>query len=382
MAHVTVEREVGGRMMKFETGKIGRQASGCVVASYGETTVLVAAMRSGPRPGFDFFPLQCDYREKLPASGKFPGGFRKREGPPSEKEILTMRMMDRPVRPLFPDGYRDEVQVQAWVMSHDGQTDADMIACTACSAAINLTDAPFQGPVATVRVGRVEADSGPTFVLNPTHAQMEFSDIDLVLSGHVDGINMIEIGAAEATEADVMAAIKFGLEEGIKPLLEMQDELRRKSGAPEIVQGDLQLPPDDVMDQVRGLVEDEMTRVRQIRGKMERQDAIKALKEKMLEEHFALDPDAATYGAYLAAEKRRHHAGEAFRRVEKKIAHMLLAEKGIRADGRKFKEIRPLMMEAGVFDRTHGSALFQRGETQTFATCALGTHPVNKAASG
>ena len=207
MPYACVEREIGGRTLKFETGKVAKLASGAVIATFADTTVLATAMRADPRPGLDFFPLQCDYREKLTAAGKFPGGFRKREGPPNEKEILTMRMMDRPIRPLFPDGFIDEIQLQCWTMSHDGQNDADVLACSAASAALCLTDAPFQGPVATVRVGRIVTDDGEQFVLNPTHAQMEFSDLDMILSGHSDGINMIEIGAAEVPDADIVAAI-------------------------------------------------------------------------------------------------------------------------------------------------------------------------------
>ncbi|MGH7292976.1 MAG: polyribonucleotide nucleotidyltransferase, partial [Myxococcota bacterium] len=181
---MSVEREIAGRLFKIETGKIAKLANAAVMLSYAESTVLGTAMRGGPRPGQDFFPLQCDFREKLGAGGKFPGGFRKREGAPSEKEILTMRLMDRPVRPLFPEGFIDEVQIQCWVMSHDGQNDADVLAGNAASAALVLTDLPFAGPVATVRVGRVPtSDDAMTLVLFPTHAQMEYSDLDLVLSG-------------------------------------------------------------------------------------------------------------------------------------------------------------------------------------------------------
>ncbi|UCD76045.1 MAG: polyribonucleotide nucleotidyltransferase, partial [Phycisphaerales bacterium] len=165
---IIVERQIGGRLMRLETGKVARLASGAVMASFADSTVLATAMRADPRPGLDFFPLQCDYREKLGAGGRFPGGFRKREGPPNEKEILTMRMMDRPIRPLFPDGFIEEIQIQAWTMSHDGQNDTDVLACTAASAALCLTDAPFEGPVATVRVGRIQTEEGDTFVLNPT----------------------------------------------------------------------------------------------------------------------------------------------------------------------------------------------------------------------
>ncbi|MCH7847207.1 MAG: polyribonucleotide nucleotidyltransferase [Planctomycetes bacterium] len=372
MAYVCVEREIGGRTFKIETGKVARLASGAVMATYADTTVLTTAMRADPRPGLDFFPLQCDYREKLGAGGKFPGGFRKREGPPNEKEILTMRMMDRPIRPLFPDGFIDEVQIQAWVLSHDGQNDADMVACTAASAALCLTDAPFQGPVATVRVGRIITDDGEKFIINPTHAQMEFSDLDLVLSGHADGLNMIEIGAAEVPEADVLEAIRMGYEEGIKPLLEMQQELMEKVGATDKVVGELRVPPDDVVEQVKNLAGDEMAKLRQIHSKQERNDAIDALRDRMIEENFAI-PEGVAYSEHLAAEKRQSHAKEAFRKLEKKTAHRLIAENGTRADGRAATEIRPLEMEVGLLPRTHGSAFFQRGETQSIVTCVLGT---------
>jgi polyribonucleotide nucleotidyltransferase len=354
MTHLFVERKIGGRTFRLETGKVARLASGAVIATYAESTILATAMRADPRPGLDYFPLQCDYREKLGAGGKFPGGFRKREGPPNEKEILTMRMMDRPIRPLFPDGFIDEVQIQAWTMSHDGQNDTDVLACCAASAALSLTDAPFEGPVATVRVGRMVTEEGEQFVLNPTHAQMEFSDLDLVLSGHDDGVNMIEVGAAEVPDADMLAAIKFGYEEGIKPILEMQRELMEKAGAAEKDAGELCL------------------QARQIPGKQERADAIDALREKVLEEHFAL-PETGSYPDYKAAEERVEQAREAFRRLEKKAARQLITEKGIRADGRALTEVRRIDIEVGVFARTHGSAFFQRGETQSMSICALGT---------
>ena len=369
---ISVERKIGGRTLKFETGKIAKLASGAVMATYGETTVMATAMRADPRPGLDFFPLQCDYREKLGAGGKFPGGFRKREGPPGEKEILTMRMIDRPIRPLFPDGFIDEIQIQCWVMSHDGQDDADVLACTAGSAALSLTDAPFEGPVATVRVGRIVTDEGEQFVLNPTHAQMEFSDLDLVLSGHVDGINMIEVGAAEMTEADMLKAIRFGYDEGIAPIVEMLQELTKKAGTEKKNPGELRLPAEAVVAEVRELVEKELTELRKVPGKSDRGDAIEALRDRMLKEHFAI-PEGIPYSEHVVAEKRQADAKEAYRRLEKKVAHSLLAESGIRADGRGLTDIRPIEIEVGLLPRAHGSALFQRGETQSLVICALGT---------
>lgn len=372
MTYVSVEREIGGRVLKFETGKIAKLATGAVMASYGESTVLCTAMRADPRPGLDFFPLQCDYREKLGAGGKFPGGFRKREGAPNEKEILTMRMMDRPIRPLFPDGFIDEIQLQAWVMSHDGQNDTDVLACTAASASLMITDAPFEGPVATVRVGRIITDDGEQFVLNPTHAQLEFSDLDMVLSGHKDGINMIEVGAAEVADADVLEAMKFGYEHGIKPILELQVEFMEKAGKTEKRVGELAYPADDIVAKVREVCEAPLTEARKIKAKHERGDAVDAIRKALLEEHFTI-PEGLSYSEHLKAEQRRNDAKEAFRRLEKKVCQKLIKEQGIRADGRDFTTIRPLEMEVGILARTHGSALFQRGETQSIVTCTLGT---------
>ena len=372
LTHAFVERQIGGRTLRLETGKVARLASGAVVLTYADTVLLATAVRADPRPGIDFFPLTCDYREKTGAAGKFPGGFRKREGQPSEKEILTMRMMDRPIRPLFPEGFMDEIQLQAWVMSHDGQNDADVLACTAASAALNLTDAPYQGPVATVRVGRIMTEQGSQFVLNPTQAQMDYSDLDLVLSGHADGINMIEVGAAEVTEDVILGAIKFGSEEGIKPLLAMMQELRQKANAPAVRGGACFTPSEAVMALVKQKAYDRMVEARKIHGKSARNDAVDALKKETLDTHFAI-PAGVPYSDHLAAETRRKEAKEALRILEKKVCHSLIGQKGIRADGRPLKQIRPLDMSVSVFPRTHGSAFFQRGETQSLVTCTLGT---------
>ncbi|MGI9012809.1 MAG: polyribonucleotide nucleotidyltransferase [Phycisphaerales bacterium] len=372
MAYVSVEREIAGRIYRLETGKVAKLASGAVVASHGDTHVLCAAMRAEPRPGLDFFPLQCDYREKTSAGGSFPGGFRKREGAPNEKEILTMRLIDRPIRPLFPDGFVDEVQLQCWVMSHDGQNDADVIACTGAAAALSLTDAPFEGPVATVRIGHIETEQGMSFVLNPTVAQLEFSDLDLVLSGHKDGINMIEVGAAEVDEEVVLNAIRFGYEEGIKPLLELIGELRQKFNAPEQRVGSLSLPDEDVAEMIRTHAEPRLTELRQIKGKHDRSEQVKALRDEVLDNYFAI-PEGVPYSEHARAESRRAMAKEAFRNLEKKVTRKLIVGSGIRADGRGFDDIRPLEMEVSVYPRTHGSSLFQRGETQSLVSCTLGS---------
>ena len=372
MAVTVVEKVIGGRTLRFETGRVAKLASGAVIASYADTWVLATCVRANPRAGIDFFPLTCDYREKTGAAGKFPGGFRKREGQPNEKEVLTMRMMDRPIRPLFPEGFCDEIQLQAWVMSHDGQNDSDVLACTAASAALYITDAPYLGPVATVRVARVITEQGERFVINPTQAQMEFSDLDLVLSGHKDGVNMIEVGAAEVSEATMVAAIKFGLEEGIKPILELMEELRAKCGAPAVRMGELNTPSDEVMKKVKEAAYDRLLEARKIKGKKERNDAVDAIKGDVVKTHFSI-PAGIPYSDHMEAEKKQKQAKEALRLLEKKITHYLVAQHSIRADGRKLNQIRDLDMSVALFPRTHGSAFFQRGETQSLVTCTLGT---------
>ncbi|MCB9844552.1 MAG: polyribonucleotide nucleotidyltransferase [Phycisphaeraceae bacterium] len=371
LGRLVVSREIGGRTMSLATGRVAKLASSSIVASYGESTVLAAMVRADPRPGLDFFPLTIDYRERLSAGGKFPGGFRKREGPPSEKEILTMRMIDRPMRPLFPDGFIDEVQVQCWVMSHDGENDTDTLASVAASAALAVSDAPFEGPVATVRVGRIYTDDGPKFVLNPTVSQMDYSDLDLVLSGHADGINMIEVGAAEIAEKDMLAAIEFGYD-GVKDILALINDLVSKVGREKVVKNPLAIPPADIMAKVKSMAEKDLLEARQIKGKQDRSDRVDAIRKALIEQHFPLAA-TGTPEQYEASKDAQRWAKEAFRRLEKKVTRRLIVEKGVRADGRAPTEIRPLECEVGVFNRVHGSAFFQRGETQSLVSCTLGT---------
>ncbi len=368
---VTVEREIGGRTLSITTGRVAKLATSSVIASYADSTVLATVVRADPRPGLDFFPLQVDYREKLTAAGKFPGGFRKREGAPSEKEILTMRMIDRPIRPLFPDGFIDEIQIQCWVMSHDGENDTDVLASVAASAALAISDAPFEGPIATVRVGRLHTDDGPRFVVNPTTTQMDYSDLDLVLSGHADGINMIEVGAAEISEDDMLAAIEFGYD-AIKEILDLIAELVQKAGQEKVIRNPLALPPDDIFEKVRAACEKDLTEARRIKPKTERNDRVAEIRDRMLDELFPEKTDG-TVAEHQKSIEDRKWAKEAFRTLEKKITRRLIVEEGARADGRADDEIRPIECEVGVFSRTHGSAFFQRGETQSLVTCALGT---------
>ncbi|MBL4591980.1 MAG: polyribonucleotide nucleotidyltransferase, partial [Phycisphaerales bacterium] len=369
--HTIVEKEIGGRMMRIETGEVGRLASACVLVTHGDTTVMASLVRAAPRPGLGFFPMQIDYREKLSAGGKYPGGFRKREGAPTEKEVLTMRMIDRPIRPLFPEGFIEEVQVQCWVMSHDGENDADVIAGTAASAVLAISDAPFQGPTATVRVGRVFTDDGVVHVLNPTNAQLEYSDIDLVIAGHKDGLNMIEVGAAGVPDEEVLDALEFG-QGGVDQVLGLIDELVAKVGKEKDLGNYMNLVPDDVMAELMKHGEKGMIKARQIKSKAERGAAVGALKKELLDAHFQVN-DSGTPGEWEASKKRRSQASDGFRKLEKKITRRLIVEEGTRADGRAYAEIRPLDMHVGKFARTHGSAFFQRGETQSLVSATLGT---------
>jgi len=370
MNHVVVQKDIGGRTLTLETGKVAKLCNAAVMATYGGTTVLATVTRGAPREGTDFLGLTIDYREKTSAAGKFPGGFKKREGPPSEKEILTMRMIDRPVRPLFPDGYFDEILIQCFVLSHDQENDADVIAGTAASAALAISNVPFEGPIATVRVARIHTDDGTRFVVNPTVTQMEYSDLDLVISGHKDGLNMIEVGAAEVPEQGVHDALTFGYDQ-CKDVLGLIDELVKKAGVPKVM-GEIFLPTDEITAFTAKTCEKDMIAARQIKGKQERNQKVDALRKAYLDTHF-LEKGDGNVSQWKDSLKRRSHAKEAFKRLEEKITRRLIAEQKIRADGRGPTEIRKIIGEVGVLARTHGSAFFQRGETQSLISVTLGT---------
>ncbi len=281
-----------------------------------------------------------------------------------------MRLIDRPIRPLFPDGLYDEILVQCFVMSHDGENDSDVLAGTAASAALALSDVPFEGPIATVRVARIHTDDGPRFVINPTVTQMEYSDLDLVLSGHKDGVNMIEVGAAEVPEQPVLDALKFG-NDHIHQTLDLIEELTKKAGKPKIM-GDLFVPTPEITAHVAKICEQEMLGYRKIKSKAERGSKIDAMRKTFLEAHYA-ENATGTVGQHQESVKRRLMAKDAFKRLEEKLTRKLIVESKTRADGRGPKEIRPIECEVGIFKRTHGSAFFQRGETQSLVSCSLGT---------
>jgi len=367
MAHVIVEREIGGRTLRLETGKYAKQADSCVFATYGDTTVLAAVVRGKPREGIDFFPLQVDYRERTSAAGKFPGGFRKREGAPNQKEVLTMRMIDRPLRPLFPKGLLDEVVIQCWVESADGQNDPDVLAGTAAAAAVAISSLPHDGPVSTVRVGRIDGQ----FAINPTAAQQEYSDMELVLSGHREGVNMIEVGAMEVPEDAVLDAIKFG-HEHILQTLDAVDELVSKAGQEK--HAELHTPSDELVNEVRSSISDNLYTAKKTEGKLAREQAVSKVYEDYMESHAALpgEEDDVSYTKYMAIVARRKEIKKCFEIIEEEITRKIILE-GQRTDGRAADELRPLECEVGVLKRTHGSGTFTRGETQSLVSCTLGT---------
>ncbi len=354
-----VERAVGASVLSIETGRLAKQAHGAAVVRYGDTVVLGTVVTSDPRPGIDFFPLSVDYREKMSAAGKFPGGFFKREGRPTTKEVLTSRLIDRPMRPLFPEGYRNEVQVQVMVLASDLQNDPDVIGLVAAAAAVAVAPIPFHGPFAGVRVGRVDGK----FIINPTQAQLEYSDLDMVVAGHAKAVTMIEVGCRELTEKELADAVQFGHEHGVRPICEMLEELKRQAGQP----CDWQPPEPDTafLAEVRAKVLDDLRAAMDITGKQQRNEAIKAIYDRVIAEYC---PEGATELAHTPDQVK-----EAISQVEQRLVRDLILEHEKRPDGRKLDEVRPITAEVGWLPRVHGSALFTRGETQAMVVCTLGT---------
>lgn len=350
-----------GRTVTIETGKMAWQANGAVTVRQGDTMVLVAACADEPRPGLNFFPLQVDYREKFSAAGKFPGGFFKREGRPSEKEILTSRMTDRPLRPLFPEGYMDDVQIMSGLLSADGENEADVLSMLGASAALMISDIPFDGPVGALRVGRVDGQ----FVANPTHTEMESSDIDLVYAG-VDGKTiMIEGSSDEISEEDLRDALRFA-ENVVTSLCDVQRELRKLAGKDKY-EPELRLVPQDVKDAVFEYCRDKLEDVLQIPGKQERSTALNTLRAEMIEE---LTPK---FVAADTSEEEIPDFKEAFAAAEKATVRRLILKEHKRVDGRGLDDLRDLNCEVGLLPRVHGSSLFSRGETQALVSTTLGS---------
>jgi polyribonucleotide nucleotidyltransferase len=277
MQDIRIERQIGGRTLTLETGTFAKLAHGAVTVRYNDTVVFGAVVRANPREGIDFFPLQVDYRERRAAAGKFPGGFMKREGRPTTKEILTARLIDRPLRPLFPKGFMDEVQIHLNVLAFDGENDPDLFAGIAASTAVAISDIPFITPTAHVRVGRINGE----LVLNPTIAQLEYSDFDLVVAGTKNYVNMLELGGREPKEDEVADAIKYGHDQIIQ-IVSMIEELQTKVGREKV--GDVKAPEAGFVDAIRARVADKIREVKGKPGKHDRSDAVKKIQEELLNE--------------------------------------------------------------------------------------------------
>ena len=352
------KREVnwGGRKLTLETGRMARQADGAVLATYGETTVLATVVsEKQPKPGFDFFPLTVHYQERTYAAGKIPGGFFKREGRPTEKETLVSRLIDRPIRPLFVEGYQNETQVICTVLSHDLENDPDVVALVAASAALTLSGVPFMGPIGAARVGLIDGQ----FVLNPALEAMKTTRLDLVVAGTVDAVLMVESEAQELSEDEMLSAVMFG-HRSMQPVIDAIISLA-EAAAKE--------PRDHVVEdkssklaKIKALVETDLRAAYQIRAKAERHAAISAAKAKVVAE---LGGDEDGKIAVTALSKL-------FKAAEQDIVRNATID-GHRIDGRKLTDVRPIVAEVSVLPRTHGSALFTRGETQALVVATLGT---------
>ncbi len=357
MTKVRVEKQIGNSVLSFETGYFAKQAHAAVVAQYGETVTINTATSGPGRPGIDFFPLTCDYRERTAAAGKFPGGFIKREGRPTTKETLTSRLIDRPIRPLFPKGYRDEVQCQCIVLASDKANDADVIAMNGVAAALFISPLPFEGPIASVRVGRVNG----TLVAFPTFDDLETSDLDLIVSGSEESVAMIEGFAREIGENDMFEAVTFA-HRTIKEIIALQREFYEKVGAKK---ADFVPPPDTGLDtRLKSRFYDELKAAKQTSGKQARADAVKAVKEKAVAEFI---PDSAAKDAI-----KPEVFSTAWSELTERVVRDLILS-GTRPDGRDYRSLRNIECEVDVLPRVHGSALFQRGETQALVTITLGT---------
>ena len=353
----SIEVDVGGKKVRFESGLLAKQAHGAVTVQLGETVVFSAVTATDkPREGIDYFPLQVEYREKFYAAGRFPGGYFKREARPSEKEILTARVTDRPIRSLFPDGYYNEVQINNSMLSADGENESDILSINAASAALTLSEIPFMGPIGAVRVGRVNGQ----FVINPTHSEMANSDLDLIYVGTRDLPLMIEGSAKEIAEADMLAAMRAG-HQAIIPLIDAQLELRKQFGKADKVVTDKPIEH-NLLDKARELAGADLEAALMINGKLERQNKVTEIKT-------ALDAKMKEAFPDLAPEKFR----QIFDALEIETVRRLVLEKRHRIGGRGFDELRPLDAQVGVLPRTHGSSLLSRGETQAMATITLGT---------
>lgn len=354
---VTKEIELNGKTFSLETGRFAKQAHGAVMVRYGDTMVLATVVSDyEPKEDQDFFPLQVEYREKTAAAGKIPGGFFKREGRPSEKEVLSSRLIDRPIRPMFPKEYRNETQVLVTVYSSDMEHDGDVLGACAASAALMVSDIPFDGPIAEVRIGRLDGK----FILNPTFKELDNSDIDITVAGTIDSIVMVEGESAEVSEADLLEALRIG-HEAIKSLCNVQIELAKEVKKPKrsIIAPEV---PEGLKNQVMNLAVEQLKKLSQtVMGKEERSEATKsvyATVNQALAENY---PEKA-----LLIDEMLHD-------IEREAMRSTILREHKRLDGRGLTDIRPITCEVGILPRTHGSSLFTRGETQSLTTATLGT---------
>ena len=352
-----VEIDIDGKLISLEAGDLARQAGGAVVVRQGDTMLLVTAtMAKEAREGIDFFPLTVDYREKTYAAGKIPGNFFRREARPGDIETLTCRLIDRPIRPLFPKAFKNETQVVALVISHDQTNPPDINAITGASAALMISDIPFETPIAGARISRVDGK----LIFNPTYEDTANSDLNLVMAGTSDGIVMVEAGAKEVSEDDMMEALDFG-HERIKKLIEIQIKLRELLGKEKLVVEAPQVD-EELKNKIHEKVAAKLTEAMQISGKHERSDAIKQIREDLK--------------GHLSPEEQEEKAGaikEIFHDLEKDIVRNLILDKQHRVDGRGLVDVRPINIQVGYLPRVHGSAIFTRGETQALVSTTLGT---------
>ena len=355
-----VTAQLGATQIHIETGKLAKQADGAVTVQLGETIVMVAAVAATKaKPGQDFFPLTVDYREKAAAAGKFPGGYFKREGRPTEKEILTCRLTDRPIRPLFPKGWYNEVQVQSILLSADGENDSDILSIVGASAALTVSDIPWDGPLGAIRIGRV----GGKFIANPTHAEQTESDMDIIYVGNSTDIVMFEGSAKEISEADFNAALQFG-HEAVQPLITAQNELGKRVGKKKRAIT-LNIVPEDILKEAKALAGDRMVPALLTPAKLERESKVKAIADEV----------GAKLVEKFGAEKVTEFVlKDAFYYIQKEAVRGLVLDSKKRLDGRTFDQVRPISCEVGILPRAHGSALFARGETQAVSLVTLGTN--------
>ncbi len=374
---ITKSLEIGGRTLSIETGRFAKQADGAVMVRYGDSMVLATVVASKEAvEGQDFFPLQVEYRERTAAAGKIPGGFLKREGRPSEKEVLSSRLIDRPIRPMFPENFRYETQVMLTVFSSDQENDGDILGAIGASAALMISDIPFNGPVAEIRIGRVEGE----FIVNPTFSQLDKSDIDVTVAGTMTSINMVEGEGKEISEADLLSVLRYA-HDHIQKICSLQIELQKECGRPKraVEEVPLKKPLYDFLSslarqEIRGLTHKVLSKDERSR---ETEELFEKVRQQFLEKIPALDLTAygveKTGDPQLILEAHEGLVKEILHDIEYEEMRRMILDEGKRLDGRNTTDIRPITCEVGLLPRTHGSALFQRGETQSLTTTTLGT---------